>query len=385
MRSTFALQDNFNFRLKATASLLQISENTLRTYIKDSGIEIKRANAENPSSPAVRLFEISDVFKLAKFRRDQDLIKRLPNGPVVLSVHIAKGGTGKSTTASEVGVQLQLEGYRVLMIDLDVQANLTQLMGYEADFSIEEAETNGLSREAIVDGTFADIVGQYLESKSARGTSMENVSSMIKKPFGEAGPSLIPADTFLGDLEQTLAFARGNRELVFRELFRDSANGKIPGFNISNYDFILIDCPPSISFASTNAIGASDVVLAPIKMDSFGVKGMARLITEINGLSKRSPEVRPDLVILPTHYSMNINRVARMQQQLQGYKHNLSPTVISASELFPKTQENYLPLTLQQPTSAPVSEYRQFTNYVLSRCFKKESRPNINPSNVAIV
>jgi hypothetical protein len=55
-----------------------------------------------------------------------------------------------------------------------------------------------------------------------------------------------------------------------------------------------------------------------------------------------------------------------MQQQLQAYKTNLSPTVISASELFPKTQENYLPLTLQQPTAAPVGEYRLFTEFVLS-------------------
>jgi cellulose biosynthesis protein BcsQ len=101
-------------------------------------------------------------------------------------------------------------------------------------------------------------------------------------------------------------------------------------------------------------------------MDSFAVKGLSRLVSEINGLSERSPEVRPQLVILPTHYSTNITRVSRMQQQLQAYRTNLSPTVISTSELFPKTQENYLPLTLQLPTSAPVGEYRLFTEFLLS-------------------
>jgi chromosome partitioning protein len=79
-------------------------------------------------------------------------------------------------------------------------------------------------------------------------------------------------------------------------------------------------------------------------------------------------------VILPTHYSTNITRVSRMQQQLQAYKTNLSPTVISTSELFPKTQENYLPLTLQLPTAAPVGEYRLFTEFLLSVITKNQKK-----------
>lgn len=377
MRSTFALLDDVVYRLKAAAALLNISENTLRNYLRDSGMEIQRANKKNPASPAVRLFTIADVFALAQWRREQDLIKKLPGGPVVIAVDLIKGGVGKSTTAGELGIQLALIGYRVLMVDLDVQSNLTQLMGYESDLTIDEAAQNDLSEDAIITGTFATLCTQYMESKSGRGTRMEDISAIIKRPFGPHGPALIPSDTFLGDLEQAFTYAKGNRELVFRNLFKDSAAGHIPGLNISEYDFVIFDCPPSISFSSTNAIAAADLVIAPIRMDSFAVKGLSRLVSEINGLSERSPEVRPQLLILPTHYSTNITRVSRMQHQLQAYKSNLSPTVISASELFPKTQENYLPLTLQSPTAAPVGEYRLFTEFLLSVVAKNQKKSRV--------
>lgn len=380
MRSTFALQEDVVYRLKAAAALLNISENTLRNHLRDSGMEIQRANKKNPASPAVRLFSISDIFRLAQWRREQELVKRLSSAPVVIAVDLIKGGVGKSTTAGELGVQLGLLGYRVLMIDLDVQSNLTQLMGYESDLTVDEAGEHELNEEAIVTGTFATICTQYMDSKSGRGTRMEDVSSLIKRPFGPHGPALIPSDTFLGDLEQAFTYAKGNRELVFRHLFKDSVSGQVPGLNVAEFDFVIFDCPPSISFSSTNAIAAADLVIAPIRMDSFAVKGLSRLVSEINGLAERSPEVRPQLMILPTHYSTNITRVSRMQQQLQSYKTNLSPTVISSSELFPKTQENYLPLTLQQPTAAPVGEYRLFTEFVLSfaaKLAKKQMSPKL--------
>jgi cellulose biosynthesis protein BcsQ len=378
MRPTFALQDDVVYRLKAAAALLNVSENTLRNHLRDSGMEIQRANKKNPASPAVRLFSIADIFRLARWRREQELVKKISSGAVVIAIDLIKGGVGKSTTAGELGIQLALLGYRVLMVDLDVQSNLTQLMGYESDLTIDEAAQHDLSEEAIVTGTFATICTQYMDSKSGRGTQMSDVSGVLKYPFGIDGPALVPSDTFLGDLEQAFTYAKGNRELVFRNLFKDSAAGKIPGLNVSDYDFVIFDCPPSISFSSTNAIAAADLVIAPIRMDSFAVKGLSRLVSEINGLADRSPEVRPQLLILPTHYSTNITRVSRMQQQLQAYKGNLSPTVISTSELFPKTQENYLPLTLQMPTAGPVGEYRLFTEFLLTVAAKNKKKPAVD-------
>ncbi|MBK4738763.1 ParA family protein [Noviherbaspirillum pedocola] len=371
MRSTFALLDDCQYRLKAAAALLSVSENTLRTYVKDSGIEIKRATADNPNSPAVRIFTLDNIFQLAAWRRKQGLIKPLSATPICIAVELIKGGTGKSTTTAEIGIQLQLSGYRVLMIDLDVQANLTQLMGYESDLEDGEAATNDLNSDAIVHGTFAEVVKPYLENSRPGANKMDDISHYIKWPFGADGPALIPSDTFLGDLEHAIVATRDTRELVFRSFFRASTEGKIPGLNVKDFDFVLFDCPPSISFVASNAIAVSDYIIAPVKMDSFGVKGVSRLVGEINYIQSKSGQ-QPELIILPTHYSSNVSRVARMSQKLQTYKDNLPDMSISSSELFPKSQEYYMPLTLQQPTSAPVKEYRKFTDFLLQKIGAKE-------------
>ncbi len=371
MRKTFAVIDEIMYRSKAASALLGISENTLRNYEKASG-EVKRANTRSPTAPAIRIFTIEDVYRIARYRREQNLIKKV-SGPYVISVAINKGGTGKSTSAAEIGVQLSLEGYRTLIIDLDVQSNLSQLLGYESDYTVDEAQDNGLTDEAIVTHTFKDVMVGYCDVRNGRTKTLEDVSHCIKRPFGEDGPAVIAADADVDVLDMTLAFDRGNRDLIFRDFFQDSRAGKVLGLNINDYDFVVIDCPPSINFSTTNAIASSDYVIAPIKLDSFGVKGMTRLMEALMGLNKRSPEVRPNLVILPTHLEKNVARIPRMQQRLQVYKEFIAPVGISRSELFPKTQENYLPLTLQMPTSAPALEYRQVTEYLVQSILKKEA------------
>lgn len=367
MRSTFAMLDSVVYRLKAAASLLGISENTLRTYLQQSGIEVRRQNESNPDAPAIRIFDLQSIFALAAWRRAQGFVKPVADRPIIITVDIIKGGTGKSTSTAEVAIQLQLGGYRVLVIDIDIQANLTQLLGYEADLSMDEAETYGVSPEAIVEHNFSQICIPFIEKRKQRVQTLPDVSNVIKRPFGANGPALIPADTFLVDLEEGLTNAPGNREQVFKELFKKSREGAIPGFNINEYDFILFDCPPSVSLASSNAIATADYVIAPVRMDAFGVKGMSRLVQEINGLTERSEDPPPHLVILPTHYSPNLQRIGRMHEKLRDHQANLYPNAISSSEMFPKSLEAYLPLTLQAPTSEPVSQYRMFTEFLLKK------------------
>jgi chromosome partitioning protein len=376
MRKTFAITDDCVYRLKAAAALLGISENTLRSYIKDSGIDanIKRQSAENPLAPAVRIFSLENIFQLAAWRREKGLVKEASSSPVYIAVEIIKGGVGKSTTAAELGIQLQLSGFKVLMIDLDVQASLTQLMGYESDLEQTEAEAHDLDLEAIINGTFLDLVKPFTENTRPGPIRMEDASQFIKYPFGAYGPALIPADTYLGVLEHVINATR-DREIVFRSFFEASSEGRIPGLNVNDYDFVLFDCPPSVSFTASNAIAAADYVVAPVKMDSFGIKGVSLLINEIN-IIERKVKQRPDLIILPTHYSTNIARVLRMLQRLQDYKESMPNLNISASELFPRSQEYYLPLTLQQPTAAPVKEYRNFTDYIIERVMTKQAAMN---------
>ena len=115
LRPTYAFVANVEHRLKSAAALLGVSENTLRTTLAESGIEVRRANHDNPSAPAVRLFDLPTIFQIADYRRSKKLTKG-PEGkkPIVIAIEIIKGGTGKTTTAAEVAVQLQLQGLKVL-------------------------------------------------------------------------------------------------------------------------------------------------------------------------------------------------------------------------------------------------------------------------------
>ncbi len=366
LRSTYAYIGNVEHRLKSAAALLSISENTLRTTLAESGIEVRRANQDNPSAPAVRLFDLATIFQIAQYRRSKKLVKA-PDGkkPVVIAIEIIKGGTGKTTTAAEVAVQLSLQGLKVLGIDIDIQANFSQLMGYEPDLTEDEAAQYDLTSDAIVNGTFATICAPLLD-RNARSV---DAKSIIKYPFGPSGPAIIPADTYFSDLEHDISKSGGKRELVFQKFFKESLAGNTNGLNVGDFDVVLFDCPPNISFVATNALACADIVIAPVKMESFSVKGLSRLVGEINTLkTEYGTELKePELVILPTCFSTNLPRVGRMQEKLALYRANTSPISISQSEEFPKSTDNYMPLTVIKPTCQPVKEYRMFVDHLVKK------------------
>lgn len=368
MRDTFAHTEDISYRMRAAATMLDVSENTLRGYLKDSEMDVRRQSDSNPKSPAVRLFSLQNIFDLAAWRRKQGFVKPVSDGPIMIAVDIIKGGVGKSTTTAEVGVQLALSGYRVLMVDLDSQANLTQLMGYESDLDDEDAVENDLSNEAIVKGTFYHVCDAWLKMTDPRGGAKGPLDPCIKWPYGPNGPALIPSDTYFGDLEQLISLTKGTREALFRTMFQSAIAGEVPGFDLKQFDFILFDCPPAVSLVAGNALAASDYIIAPVKMDSFAVKGVSRLVGEIKIVEKITGN-RPKMVILPTHYSQNLQRVARMWRRMQAYRSSLldDQLFISTSEMFPKSLEEYMPLTLQSPTAAPVQEYRRFTEHLLRK------------------
>jgi chromosome partitioning protein len=365
-RGAYAFLEQYEHRLKAVAGLLDVSENTLRNYLAESGIEVKRANADNPRSPAIRLFDIPRIFEFADYRRRKNSRGTEGKRPVVVAVEIIKGGTAKTTTTGELAVQLQLFGLKVLAIDLDIQANLTHIMGYEADLSEDEAEKYGLSREAIVTGTFATLCKPLLDRRRA---VQVDAGTILKHPFGPFGPALIPSDTFFGDLEIAIATTQGPRELTFQKFFRESLEDRIPGLEVDDYDVIIMDCPPHVSFVATNAIASADIIIAPVRMEAFSVKGLSKLITEIETLREAYPNnVRqPELVILPTYYSINLTRNARMQDKLSQYPGCVAPTLIAQSEEFPKSLESYLPLTLTKPRCEAVKQYQAFADFMYKK------------------
>ena len=370
LRSTYSDTSGLNYRIKAAATLLGIAENTVKNYIDSSGIQVRRANEVDKKALAVRIFSPDNLFELARYRREKGFIKTPSNGPYFIAVDIVKGGTGKTTTACEIALHLQLAGLKVLAIDLDAQANLTQYFGYESDINNGEHISYGLAEEAVVGKTFAHVVSAYV-NRPPQGS----FGRLIKMPFGVNGPHLIPADANLGDIEFALTSAKGSRELVLKRLFADSSKGLVPDLNVSDYDIIVMDCPPNVTMTSTAALAASDIVVAPVRLDAFGVKGLTRLINEIEDLRHFAGEaIVADLSILPTHFASSFSRIQRMQQALQKYHANMAPLAISLSEDFPRSLEHYIPLSLQKPLSNASKEYKEFTDFLLRKLINLEEQ-----------
>ena len=369
-RSTYSDTSGLQYRLRAASALLGIAENTTKSYIENSGIHVRRANEADSKAVAVRLFDPDTLFQLAQYRRAKGFVKTPQKGPYFIAVDIVKGGTGKTTTAVEIALHMQLAGLRVLAIDLDAQANLTQYMGYEADLNKDEIEPMGLSLDAVVGKTFAHTVSTYV-GRSAR----ESFGSLIKMPFDKNGPHLIPADANLGDIEFALSSSKGARELTLKKLFSDSARGLIPELNVSEYDVVVMDCPPNVTMTSTAALAAADLVVAPVRLDAFGVKGLTRLINEIALLRESYGDaIVADQVILATHFAPQLSRIQRMHQALQKKKKNPAPVSISLSEDLPKSLEHYIPLSLQKPLSQASREYKEFNDFLLRRLMNIEEQ-----------
>lgn len=373
IRDTYAKIDALLYRLRAAGALIGVTDNTIRGYADNAGIAIKRASDFQPGAPAVRVFEPDTLFQIASWRRAQGYTKApvAGGGPITVTVEVIKGGTGKTTTSVELALHLQLMGFKSLLIDLDIQASATHMMGYEPDLTMEEAEGYELSQNAIVTNTFATVLLPFLDRvRGSLNLRQTPGNDLIKKPFGEYGPHLIPADTFLSDIEQALANAKGQRELFIRQLLAAAKDGNVPGFETADYDVVIFDCPPSVSFTSTAALAAADIAVAPIRLDAFSVKGLTKLMREIDALDE-AYRVRPELIILPTHYAPQLARIGRMQTQLNHYREMLAPNVITASEEFPKSLEQYIPLTLQKPTSNAAKEYRMFAEFMHGKILAK--------------
>jgi len=160
----------------------------------------------------------------------------------VISISNHKGGVGKTTSVVNIGAGLAYKGRKVLLIDLDPQANLTISFGVsEAEHSVYDAYTNGQSLQPI------------------------NIRNNL---------DIIPASAELAAAEIELN-TETNQESNISNLIKPIRN---------DYDYILIDCPPSLGLLTLNAFAASDEVIIPIQPHFLAVKGLAKIIEVVNGI-----------------------------------------------------------------------------------------------------
>ena len=186
-----------------------------------------------------------------------------------------KGGVGKTTTVINIAHALAAGGQRVLVVDMDAQANASTGLG--------------LMPETVVQ---FDDEGRTIYHALTKGTPIQEVI------FKGEGIDLVPASQRLGRINMEMQNPYGIYGYLKKLL--------LPV--LGAYDMVLIDCPPSAEFSTTNALAVADYVVIPVKTDLFSVMGVKLMLEDIAEAQDVSNPKLKVLCILPTQYAVNVTK-----------------------------------------------------------------------------
>ena len=249
----------------------------------------------------------------------------------IIAIANQKGGVGKTTTSINLSACLSEKGKKVLLIDMDPQGNASSGLG--------------ISKNEVEDTIYQLMIGAATINDCIQKNILENLD-VISSNVNLAG---VEIETIGIEEREYILFKQVEK---IREL----------------YDFILIDCPPSLNTLTVNAMTTADTVLVPIQCEYYALEGLSQLIYSINLVTDR---LNPRLKIEGVVFTMYDGRTNLSLQVIENVRENLNQriynTVIPRSVRLAEAPSHGMPINLYDSKSAGAEGYRRLAGELIER------------------
>jgi chromosome partitioning protein len=258
----------------------------------------------------------------------------------VISILNQKGGVGKTTTTVNLGAALALEGQRVVVVDLDPQANLSVHLGIEV--ASDEPST------------YRMLLGEVPFADSIVATSTP-------------GLACVPTDLDLSGAELELSNQFG-RETLLRDALRAWRDAALQATGAEPADFVLLDCPPSLGLLSINALSACDEVFICVQTEFFALRGLTKLMEVVRLVQRR---LHPELTItgiIPCLYDNRLKLAREVLAELKSYfGDQVFPRTVGVNVKLAEAPSYAQTIFQYAPESSGARDYRLLAEEVLAR------------------
>lgn len=253
----------------------------------------------------------------------------------IIAVVNQKGGVGKTTTAVNLAACLALDGQQVLLLDCDPQANTTGGLGVPRERDGEPPRFT----------TYDLLIGNADLQATTLGTSV-------------AGLSLVPGSKNLIGANVELV-SQPRREFRMRDLLQPAR---------SQYDYLLLDCPPALDLLTLNALVAADGLLVPVQAEYYALEGIAELMSTLDRVSQAfNPDLTLEGVVL-TMYDDRTNLSQQVTQTLRAFfGEKLFQTTIPRNIRLAEAPSHGLPVALYDARSRGAEAYQELARELLER------------------
>jgi len=256
-----------------------------------------------------------------------------------------KGGTAKTTTCENLGAGLVMEGKRVLLVDFDPQASLTISLGYPKPEDLPV--------------TVTDMMKNVVDEREIRPE--EGIL------HHEEGMDLMPSSIELSGMEVSLVNTI-SRETVLKEYLESVKR---------NYDFILLDCSPSLGMLTINAMAAADTLLIPVQASYLPAKGLEQLLQTVNKVRRQiNPKLKIEGILL-TMVDARTNdakEISELIRNAYGGKIKVYDTEIPRSVRASEISKEGTSIFKHDPGGKVAEAYRELTREVVKNAEKRRKR-----------